>query len=139
MALGYGADTWCGDRLVTGRMSRGVNVVILALYRRLITPRGTLRGGPEESAYGLDLAEYIGAVGYVTALAALPGLVRGELMKDDRVADIAVRTTISQSPAGLIAISLDVSGVLVDSEEDFAFTVSASEVSVELIGFAVAA
>jgi hypothetical protein len=132
--VSYGADIWCGDRLVPGRLSRGRSTVLLALYRRLITPRGTLRGGDEEGAYGFDVAGYVGAIGYESALAALPGLVRGELLKDDRVADIDVAATISTSTDGEVSIALVITGVLADEEEDFALTLGVSDTTVTILG-----
>lgn len=134
MSVGYGSEVWCTDKLVTSRRVRGPMVVIQALYRRLITPRGTLRGGDEESAYGFDLAEYVGAVSTELALAALPGIVRGELSKDDRVTSIDVTVTTSTDAAGDVTILLEVTGVLVDEEDDFVFTVAASATSVTLLG-----
>lgn len=131
---GYGVDVWCVDRLVTGRLVRGPMVVLQALYRRLITPRGMLRGGDEEAAYGLDLSSYVGAVGYETSVKALPGLVRGELLKDDRVADVAVAATVSTDTAGEISIYLDVSVALHDEDESFPLQVRVTDTSVALVG-----
>jgi hypothetical protein len=134
MAQGYGSDIWCGDRLITGRLSRRSQTVALALYRRLITPRGMLRGGDEEGAYGFDLSAYIGGVGVPAALEALPGLVRGELLKDDRVADVAVTATIAHGADGLIDITLDISVVLAEEDEEFEFSVVADDTSTTLLG-----
>jgi hypothetical protein len=131
--VSYGQDIWCAGHLVTGRLDRGPGLVARAIYRRLITARGTLRGGDEEAAYGLDLAEYVGAVGYETALAALPGLVRAECLKDDRISDVAVSVTQSQDSAGLISLTVQVNAVLVDESETFALTLSVNEVSVQIL------
>ena len=108
MSQGYGLDTWCMDRLQPGRYARGPSLVAQALYRRLITPRGTLRGGDDESAYGLDVSGYVGAVGYQSALQALPGLVRGELLKDDRVGEVIVSATFTNTSNALIGILLEI-------------------------------
>jgi hypothetical protein len=132
--VSYGVEIWCAGQLVSSRLARGSAVVVQALYNRLITPRGTLRGGDEESAYGFDVAGYVGEVGTDIALAALPGIVRGELMKDDRVSDVLVTATTSTASDGTIAIVLEITGVLADSEEEFALTVAATDVSVTLLG-----
>jgi hypothetical protein len=132
--MSYGQDTWCGERLVTGRLARGAQVVILALYRRLITPRGTLRGGDDEDAYGIDLAGYIGAVGYDNAVAAIPGIIRSEFLKDARVADVSIDATITREANTAISIVLDCVITLVDSDEEFPFSVAASATSVTLLG-----
>jgi hypothetical protein len=149
MATGYGRGMWCTDSLVSGRRDFGAGLVARALYRRLITPRGTLigpgglsddaPGGDEESAYGFDVSAYVGDVGTETAIQALPGLVRGELMKDDRVSDVAVVATAATNAALETVITLEVSGVLRDSGEQFTFTVGVSEVTAEFLGFREAA
>lgn len=131
--MSYGQDIWCAGHLVTGRLDRGPGLVARALYRRLITSRGTLRGGDEEAAYGLDLAEYVGAVGYEVALAALPGLVRAECLKDDRVADVAVTATQAIDSSGLVSITLAIDAVLVDEAETFALTLSVDDVTVSIL------
>lgn len=132
--MSYGVDVWCASGVVAGRLARGRTVVAQALYRRLITPRGTLRGGDEEAAYGLDLSEYVGAVGHETAVAALPGLVRGELLKDDRVADVNVAATSSADTAGLVSITLEIDVTLADESEPFALSVAVTDTSVALLG-----
>jgi len=136
---GYGADIWCTDQLITGRLARGPAVVAQALYRRLITPRGTLRGGDDESAYGFDVASYVGAVGTATALAALPGLVRGELVKDARVADVAATASITTDPGGLVSIVIVVDVTLADEGETFTFSVGVDAVSAQFLGLGEAA
>ncbi len=134
--MSYGTDTWCTESTVVGRLAQGPQVVVQALYRRIITPRGKLRGGPDEDAYGLDISAYVGAVGTDTAIAALPGLVRGEFMKDDRVIDVAVATSSATDSGGLTTIELSISVLLEDEDEPFAFTVNVSEVTTELLGVA---
>lgn len=128
---GYGADVWCTDVMVTGRMARGRTLVAQALYRRLITPRGMLA---DDDTYGLDLAGYVGAVGSTVALAALPSLVRAELMKDDRVSDISVTSAVSTDAAGLVSIVLEIGVVLTDDSEQFSLTVGVSGTSTALLG-----
>lgn len=133
---GYGTDIWCGDELITGRYAKGVMVVALALYRRLITPRGKLRGGEAESTYGFDLSEFIGAVGYENALGPLPGLVRNELQKDDRVSTVAVTVTLDRTEDGLIFITLSIEVLLQDSDQVFTLTVKADDTTTTLLGVA---
>jgi hypothetical protein len=108
-------------------------VVAQALYRRLITPRGKLRGGDEESAYGLDLSGYVGAVTFETALGALPGLIRGELMKDDRVSDVAAVITSAKQSDGMVDLTIVVNVVLSDSGETFALTLGVTEFQTTLL------
>lgn len=136
MSTGYGADTWCLDTLSPGRYASGAGLVAQALYRRLITPRGTLRGGDEEGAYGLDVSGYCGAVGYDTAVNALPGLVQAELLKDDRVSDVSVSASIAASGngAGGLDIQLEISVLLADESGDFVLTLAINDVRVSVLG-----
>src|SRR5688572_6315123 len=104
MATGYGIEAWCADGYVSGRFSSGPRNVALALYRRITTPRGMLGGvedDDEELNYGLDITAYIGAVGNDTAINALPGLVAGELGKDDRVRSVVCKIEQTQGEDGL--------------------------------------
>jgi len=141
MSTGFGKDTWCLDSLQPGRYATGATLVVQALYRRLITPRGTLAplddevGGDDESNYGFDVASYCGAVGYPTALAAFPALVTAELLKDDRVyPSLEVVATLSQGTDGLDAISLQISGALRDEGEEFDLTLSVNALTVTILG-----
>jgi hypothetical protein len=131
---GYGRDTWCGDRLITGRMARGPVAVALSLYRRFRTPRGTLRGGDEAQAYGLDLAGFVGAVGYESALGALPGMVRAEALKDDRITDVDVAATIARNANGEIHIELVIVATLSDESSTFTQTLGVTGVTLDLLG-----
>ena len=132
--MSYGVEAWCTDALITGRLARGRQVVAQAIYRRLTTPRGTLRGGEEEAAYGIDLPGYVGAVGTATALRALPSVVRSELLKDSRIVDCVVTPTIDQQPSGAVMITLQIDVTLADEGEDFALTLSVGETSLSLLG-----
>lgn len=137
MATGYGTEVWCDDRYTSGRFTTGRMTVALALFRRLITPRGSLwsvdDNEDEEANYGLDITAYIGAVGTRTALNALPGLVRGELLKDDRVRDVAVTATATTGSDGLIDLLLEINVVLQDSDEEFTLTVQADDLTAQLL------
>lgn len=134
--MAYGTEVWCTSGLQTGRLARGKTALAQALYRRLITPRGSLRGGDDEENYGIDLSEYVGQVGYETSLLALPSVVRGELSKDDRVADVVAVVTTSTNSNGTIDITMAISVTPYDESESFTFNISVSETSVELLGLA---
>lgn len=139
MSTGYGAEIWCTDSMHTGRLARGADVVIQALYRRYITPRGTLRGisdDDEDLAYGFDVSAYVGAVGSDVAIAALPGLMRAEGLKDDRVLDLSFVVTPTTGPDGLTVLLAEGSGTLHDESEDFAFTLAITDVTTTLLGAA---
>lgn len=91
----FGRDTWCRDSLRSGRYATGVELVAQNAYHRLITPRGQLRGGEDEEDYGLDLVGMLGSVANPADAAALPGQIRAELLKDERILDVAATVTSS--------------------------------------------
>ncbi|MFA5436583.1 MAG: hypothetical protein WC372_11150 [Candidatus Neomarinimicrobiota bacterium] len=130
---GYGSEVWCLSELGTGRLVSGRAALAQALYRRLVTPRGTLRGGREESAYGLDVAGYVGAVGTTVARIALPAVVRAELLKDDRVRSVTVSAT-SVEESGGITLVLDLDVTPHDEDEEFRLTLGVSDVGVSVLG-----
>jgi hypothetical protein len=134
MATGYGRDLMCTARgLVTGRVEGGRALLVHAIERRLSTPRGSLTGGDEESVYGFDLAAYVGAVGPEIAQAALPALVRNEILKDDRIASVAVTVSRSDSADGAtLTLALDVTPA--DSTAYFALTLAVLDAGVVLLG-----
>ena len=136
MSQGYGSDTFCLDSLRPGLLASGAALVLQACYRRLITPRGTLQGGDEESAYGFDLAGYIGASGIALSLVSLPGLIAGELKKDDRVAEVDCVASQTIDSAGAISITLVISVTLADGSGTFPLTLAANDTSVSILGLA---
>lgn len=87
----YGQDISCGAAgLRTGTMVDGLTVVAEAIYRRLTTARGTLRGGEAEQDYGLDLKSVIGSSLTAGTSAALPGRIENEIRKDERIESVTV-------------------------------------------------
>jgi hypothetical protein len=132
MAQGYGVEVSLLDKLVAGRLVSGKSVVIEALYRRLITPRGSLGSTvfPEDLIYGFDVSAFVGAVGYERAANVIGGMAANELSKDDRVQSVVCTATLSEDGTLLL---LDVDGILVDSDETFSLTLGVSDVSVELL------
>lgn len=132
MATNYGRDISCTDSLRTGRYASGVRLVGEACYRRLITPRGKLRGGEAEANYGLDLAELTGNSDPKTLELTLPGLIASELEKDERVLSVnAVVSRKSQSNGTCtFAVAIDIE----TDEGPFTLQLAVSAVSVELLG-----
>jgi hypothetical protein len=134
MATGYGVDSWATDSVFTGRLARGVTLVAQACYRRLITPRGTLRGGTEVENYGHDVAAIVGQGNPARVAAMLPSMIRGELLKDDRVADVASTVTYVQDTAGRATFTIVVSAQTYDEAGDFELTLSVDGVTAKLVG-----
>lgn len=134
----YGLDTYCYDRLVPGRLVSGPELVAQAVFRRLTTPRGTLRGGEDESVYGLDLQDFIGTVGTSDAVDALPDAIATEVKKDDRVDLCDVEVTADRSSSdGLVALLIDVTYSLHAETDTFTLSVRASDLDVSLLGLTV--
>lgn len=127
----FGKDTWCLDALQPGRMVSGVALVAQNQYHRLITPRGMLRGGPEEENYGLDLAALVGQADTPALRNSMPGQIRAELLKDERVSDVRVGMTSTQE-GGLTTYTFTVVGQT--AEGPFELVLKASNVTVELLG-----
>lgn len=113
-------------------------VVAQAAYRRLITPRGTLSGGDEETAYGLDVASYIGAVGTAIAIRTLPGQVRAQLLQDDRLAEADVTAAIATAADGTVSITLAIVATLADESGTFTLTLAVSDVDATVLGITTA-
>lgn len=127
----FGKDISCTSGLRTGRFAMGARLVAEALYRRLITPRGMLRGGEDEANYGLDICGLIGSSTSASDEAALPGRIRVELMKDERVESVEVSVVSSVSgPTTSYTITVEAQ----TAEGPFMLTVAASSVTVELLG-----
>lgn len=130
MATGYGADVSLTSQLVAGRVVTGRQVVAEALYRRLITPRGSL---PDDLAYGFDVSAFVGAVGYSRALPVIGGMVVNELSKDDRVINVRCEVFAEQLAAGLQSLTLSVTATLAESDEDFSLTVAVTDATASLL------
>lgn len=113
--------------------------MLLAFYRRMITPRGTLRGigaekNEDELAYGFDLAELCGEVGPEVAVKIAPGRIQSELLKDDRAADVYVTALPPvYAPDGMASLFFEVGGILQDDGDDFQFTVKVEGVTTSLL------
>lgn len=130
VSTGYGVEVSLTDRLVTGRLVSGKAVVIEALYRRLITPRGSLS---YDLTYGFDVSEFVGAVGYERAAGVIGGMVANELSKDDRVKSVRCDVTLATQDDHSLMLILDVAATLADEDEDFSFTAGVTDTTTELL------
>lgn len=143
MSVIFGIDTWCLTALVPGKFARGRQLVVQSIYHRLTTPRGTLHGlddegGDEESAYGFDVVDYVGAVGVLVAVHALPSIVRAELKKDDRIAEAFVSASLVTGTNGLLSIALSIDIQLEGEADTFNLALAVTEFSLEIPGVTVA-
>lgn len=127
----YGRDTSATTRINRGRVVSGATLLGEAMFRRLTTDRGTLLDAPN---YGFSLRTFLNADMTPARRAALPGLIRLELQKDERLVEGSVRVVVTEEidSAGAIEWTVDVSAVGVDTGP-FALAISASAVTVELL------
>lgn len=132
MATYFGKDVSCTDSIRTGRFSRGTRLVAEAAYRRLTTPLGSLLGGEEEQNYGFDLTSLIGSQATAQDAAALPGRIRAELRKDERIEAVDVTVTPTTATNGAVTWVVRVDGQT--AEGPFSFQVGIDDVSLELLG-----
>jgi hypothetical protein len=130
MAQGYGVEVSLTNQLVTGRLVRGVAIVVEAFYRRLTTPRGTLF---YDLTYGFDVSGFVGAVGVDRALAVIAGMAENELSKDDRAFGVKCSATLGTDANWDPMLILEIDATLVDSEEDFSLTLGVTSVTTELL------
>jgi phage baseplate assembly protein W len=92
MAVDYGWDISCLDDLDdVGRLVTGAELIRQAIYRRLTTPRGGVIDAPD---YGYDLSALLSRGMTSADIAAVPGKVRGEILKDERVEAVDVVATM---------------------------------------------
>jgi hypothetical protein len=126
-----GRDTSCMTALRSGRFVSGARLVAESAYRRLSTPRGSLRGGEEEADFGFDLTELIGSATTATDAAALPGRIEAELLKDERIESVTV--TVANVSAG-VGTELEVTIEAETSVGPFTLQLGVDDLTVELVG-----
>lgn len=104
-ATGYGTDIICDsdlDALCREEDPSAAIGVARAIFRRLTTPRGGLIDDPE---YGFDVNSLLHKAMLPQFEAAIPGIIRNEILKDERVESVDVRWTRVGSEQFEISIS----------------------------------
>lgn len=122
----FGADLDCADDftpLFDELDTKDPKLVAQAVYRRLTTPRGGLIDDPD---YGFDVRTLLHKPLSATYQAAIPGLIRAEVMKDDRVATCTV-TLSNVTPLGF-----DVAVACTTARGPFSLTFSVADAAVRL-------
>ena len=134
---GFGRDLSCGTVLSAGRVSSGRRLVAEAIVRRLVVPPGRLRkmvdSDDESEIYGLGLTELIGRRGFVGGLPDLPGRIRAELLKDDRLSDVVAEVFLEPSGAGSVNLRVIISVALHEESESFTLTLSVNDTSLSVL------
>lgn len=126
MAADFGRDLSCRDDLdPTMREVEGLELVVEAGYRRLITPRGEYPGDPD---YGDDLARFLHEGVTAAELADIPVAAAAELRKEETVQTVDGSLTVNHK-TGEVAVTL----VGVAAAGPFEFTMPVGSVSIELL------
>ena len=115
----------------TGRYASGALLVGQTCYHRLITPRGTLQGGPDEGNFGLDLEGMCGAAVTADLQNAMPARIENELRKDERVESVRVSMSSSRDANGDITWSFDIR--VMTGLGPFALVIGVDNVGVKLL------
>lgn len=90
---GFGIDLDCSDDLREDMaLATGARMLAQAIYRRLTTPRGAVLDAPD---YGLDVRAFLSRGMTAAELAAIPGQIRSEVTKDERIEDADVHARMT--------------------------------------------
>jgi phage baseplate assembly protein W len=127
--LQYGQDLSATKRLNYGRTVSSGELLAEAAYRRLITVRGTLLDDPN---YGLGLVRWLQTEYTPAMLAALPAIIRLELMKDPRLDSVNVEITSTRDASSAVAMQVEITGAGVNGE-GFSLVLAVSDVTVDLL------
>jgi hypothetical protein len=90
------------------RMATGRDVLSQSLVRRQTTPRGTVLTSPNDC---IDIRQLLSSGQTQAQLAAIASIIRGELLKDQRVNDAPVVITVNTA-TGATAIAESISSSL---------------------------
>lgn len=129
MTLQYGQDLSATKRLNYGRIVDGGELLAEAAYRRLITVRGTLLDDPN---YGLGLVRWLQTEYTPAMIAALPSIIRLELMKDPRLDSVNVEITSTRDASSAVSMQVEITGAGVNGE-GFSLVLAVSDVTVDLL------
>ncbi len=89
-AVGYGTDIICDydlDPLCREEDPLSAIAVVRAVFRRITTPRG---GMIDDQEYGFDIQSLIHKAMTPQFEASIPGILRNEILKDERVDSVSI-------------------------------------------------
>lgn len=92
-----------------------------------------LRGGEAERNFGLDLTALIGSTSTKADEAALPGRIRAELTKDERIESVDV-VVLAKDESSAGGRSYEITIEAITGEGPFTLAVGVDGVTVELLG-----
>lgn len=122
----YGHDLFCTDDIdLQGREVDGLTCLAQALYRRIISPRGSLIDDPN---YGFDITRFLDDDMGKDDAARVGAGVDAELLKDERV--VRSQTTATLVTGGVLNL---VTVVKPSTGPTFRLVVAATSVTVQLL------
>lgn len=110
--------------IAPGVQASGVDVLAQSLVRRQMTPRGSALDAPND---GIDVRTFIKVGMTQTEVSQIPGVIRNELLRDERVKTCTVTASFNQvtntmtiveniqSAAGPFTLTLSVTSVTVSA------------------------
>lgn len=124
MTTDFGGDLDCAEDL-TAEMREVSGPIALAqnVYRRLSTPRGMVIDAPD---YGRDLRAYLHKGLTPTEQTGIPGEVRAEILKEERIENAEVQVTAFVDEAMTLAIRCE------SAEGPFSLTLDVTAAAVVL-------
>lgn len=126
----FGRDTSATDRINYGRIVTAGELLAEAAYRRLTTVRGTLL---DDLSYGLCVSLWLGRDVDDSEIASYPGQIESELMKDPRLASVAITVTPTRGDSGRVELDIDIDGFGAN-RETFELSLHVNDVTVEILG-----
>lgn len=122
----YGHDLSCTTDLDPAMVEvDGVTCLAQALFRRVITPRGTLI---DDANYGFDLTQFINDDLSTSDLARVGAGVDAEFLKDERV--FRSSTTVTLLSTGILTV---VSSVTPSAGPTFKLTLAITQVTQQIL------
>jgi hypothetical protein len=132
----FGLDVWSREDADPTLVAIDLDLVGQDLFWRLQTPRGSGILATDAPEYGMDLLDAIGSANTAADAAALPGRIRSEATKDERINDCVV--TVVSSTLGPVT-TWTITIVATTDAGPFTLVLSANDVTVELISLSTGA
>lgn len=124
MKIADDLDLSCVDDIdAVGTEVSGYVAFAQSIARRVTTPRGSLL---DDANYGIDIRDYLNAEMSTGDLQKIEATCRGEIVKDERVADCTVSASFANK---VLTLYITVTGTTLD----VAFTLNVSDVTIELL------
>lgn len=111
------------------RLTGDQRVLAQAVRMRLDTKKGTLWTAPD---YGLSLSDYVERGITADELARIPGDVRAELEKDERIDGVVVNASTTKTSSGGYSLILDIR-ITPSGGTEFSMTLAVDQLTIQLL------